>query len=169
MVHSVLQNGSFWSVKWLVLKIETIFLDFLKHFFQEMTAFMPKKRKIFLARFFGTKCLQSRGCFSPLRNPVSTFPCGSATPCGFLIPNWRRKNNTKILALDIKFVSLLDDLTSHLMKRSLLVLIIWGCSLLTIAQAQPLRMMSQIPLASALDARCLLFDSYGMMWIGTEQ
>ena len=30
-------------------------------------------------------------------------------------------------------------------------------------------MMSQIPLARALDARCLLFDSYGMMWIGTEQ
>lgn len=30
-------------------------------------------------------------------------------------------------------------------------------------------MMSQTQLARALDARCLLFDSYGMMWIGTEQ
>ena len=55
------------------------------------------------------------------------------------------------------------------MNRSLLMLFIWGYSLLTIADAQPLRKMSQIPLARALDARCLLFDSYGMMWIGTEQ
>ena len=55
------------------------------------------------------------------------------------------------------------------MNRSLLMLFIWGYSLLAIADAQPLRKMSQIPLARALDARCLLFDSYGMMWIGTEQ
>ena len=55
------------------------------------------------------------------------------------------------------------------MKRSLLMFFFWGCGLLVIAQTQPLRMMSQIPLARALDARCLLFDSYGMMWIGTEQ
>ena len=64
---------------------------------------------------------------------------------------------------------MLDDLNLYAMKRSLLVLFMWGCSLLTIAQMRPLRMMSQIPLARALDARCLLFDSYGMMWIGTEQ
>ena len=49
------------------------------------------------------------------------------------------------------------------MKRSLLMFFFWGCSLLVIAQTQPLRMMSQIPLARALDARCLLFDSYGMI------
>ena len=55
------------------------------------------------------------------------------------------------------------------MKRSLLMFFFWGCGLLVVAQTQPLRMMSQIPLARALDARCLLFDSYGMMWIGTEQ
>ena len=55
------------------------------------------------------------------------------------------------------------------MKRSLLMLFLWGCYVLATAQTQPLRMMSQIPLARALDARCLLFDSYGMMWIGTEQ
>ena len=60
-------------------------------------------------------------------------------------------------------------LNHHIMKRSLLMFFFWGCSLLVIAQTQPLRMMSQIPLARALDARCLLFDSYGMMWIGTEQ
>ena len=60
-------------------------------------------------------------------------------------------------------------LNHHIMKRSLLMFFFWGCGLLVIAQTQPLRMMSQIPLARALDARCLLFDSYGMMWIGTEQ
>ena len=60
-------------------------------------------------------------------------------------------------------------LNHHIMKRSLLILFLWGCYVLATAQTQPLRMMSQIPLARALDARCLLFDSYGMMWIGTEQ
>ncbi len=44
-----------------------------------------------------------------------------------------------------------------------------GWCLLSSAQTMPLRMMSQTPLAKALDARCLLFDSNGMMWIGTEQ
>ncbi|MCR4853692.1 MAG: response regulator [Prevotella sp.] len=57
------------------------------------------------------------------------------------------------------------------MKKSILFLFIYlfGVSLLTFAQSPSLRMMSQTPLSRALDARCLLFDSYGMMWIGTEQ
>ena len=61
-----------------------------------------------------------------------------------------------------------NSYTFSMRKVRTLLLLCW-CCLIVAAQTPPLRQMSRTQLAKALDARCLLFDSYGMMWIGTEQ
>ena len=55
------------------------------------------------------------------------------------------------------------------MSKLLLSLFLWAFSLVMSAQHVPLRIMSQIPVQGAEDARCLMFDKYGLMWIGTDQ
>ncbi len=55
------------------------------------------------------------------------------------------------------------------MRKFLFVSWLLACCLTAMAQTLPLRKVSQTPLVGAEAARCLLFDSRGMMWIGTEQ
>lgn len=57
----------------------------------------------------------------------------------------------------------------HHMTRKLLLLFFLTVSQVMTAQHVPLRTISQIPLQGAEDARCLMFDHYGLMWIGTDQ
>ncbi len=55
------------------------------------------------------------------------------------------------------------------MKRHLVLTIVMMLSLVTAAQDVMLRMISQTPVPGAEEARSLLFDEQGLMWIGTDQ
>ena len=56
------------------------------------------------------------------------------------------------------------------MKRRLLILhLVLMISVGIIAQRVSLRVMSKTPVTGAEEARSLLFDHYGMMWVGTDQ
>ena len=55
------------------------------------------------------------------------------------------------------------------MTRKLLLLFFVFVSHVMAAQHVPLRIMSQMPVQGIEDARCLMFDRYGLMWIGTDQ
>ena len=55
------------------------------------------------------------------------------------------------------------------MTRKLLLLFFVFVSHVMAAQHVPLRIMSQMPVQGIEDARCLMFDHYGLMWIGTDQ
>ena len=52
-----------------------------------------------------------------------------------------------------------------------LILLTLGLTLTLMAASQgvPLRLMSKTPVVGAEEARSLLFDHYGLMWIGTDQ
>ena len=51
----------------------------------------------------------------------------------------------------------------------LLLLFFFAFSQVVSAQHVPLRVLSQIPVQGTEDARCLVLDRYGLMWIGTDQ
>ena len=51
----------------------------------------------------------------------------------------------------------------------LLLLFFFVFSQVVSAQHVPLRVLSQIPVQGTEDARCLVLDRYGLMWIGTDQ
>ena len=55
------------------------------------------------------------------------------------------------------------------MTRKLLLLFFVFVGHVMAAQHVPLRIMSQMPVQGIEDARCLMFDHYGLMWIGTDQ
>ena len=55
------------------------------------------------------------------------------------------------------------------MKRQSLLLLCLGCWLLAMGQQAVLRKMAQIPIPGTEEARSLMFDRYGLMWIGTDQ
>ena len=55
------------------------------------------------------------------------------------------------------------------MNRLLLVKLFMAVSLMTSAQRMPLRIMSQTPVQGTEEARSLIFDPYGLMWVGTDQ
>jgi len=55
------------------------------------------------------------------------------------------------------------------MKKPLLLTVVLTITLLTGANSTPVRLMSQTPVAGAEEARCLMFDHYGLMWVGTDQ
>ena len=54
-------------------------------------------------------------------------------------------------------------------KRALLLTLSVVSCLLLSAQRVPLRIVSQTPLTGSEDAHSLLFDHYGLMWVGTDQ
>lgn len=55
------------------------------------------------------------------------------------------------------------------MKRILLLQVCLAVSLMVSAQRIPLRIMSQTPVQGTEEARSLIFDPYGLMWVGTDQ
>ena len=55
------------------------------------------------------------------------------------------------------------------MSRLLLVCFWLAVSLTTSAQRIPLRIMSQTPVQGTEEVRSLIFDPYGLMWVGTDQ
>lgn len=55
------------------------------------------------------------------------------------------------------------------MNRLLILKICLAVSLLASAQRMPLRIMSQTPVQGTEEARSLIFDPYGLMWVGTDQ
>ena len=55
------------------------------------------------------------------------------------------------------------------MNRLLILKICLAVSLLASAQRIPLRIMSQTPVQGTEEARSLIFDPYGLMWVGTDQ
>ena len=55
------------------------------------------------------------------------------------------------------------------MKRAFLLILFLVVSLLDFAQQVPLRIVSQTPIQGTEEAQCLIFDPYGMMWVGTDQ
>jgi ligand-binding sensor domain-containing protein/AraC-like DNA-binding protein len=55
------------------------------------------------------------------------------------------------------------------MNRSLLVYFWLAVSLTVSAQRIPLRIMSQTPVQGTEEVRNLIFDPYGLMWVGTDQ
>ena len=55
-----------------------------------------------------------------------------------------------------------------MLKKPLFLFLLMVCQVMA-AQHVPLRMISQIPVQGTEDARCLMFDHYGLMWIGTDQ
>ena len=69
-------------------------------------------------------------------------------------------NSKKSLSLHLK---------QKLMKRFPLLMICLAVNLLAFAQQIPLRVMSQTPVQGAEEARSLIFDPYGLMWVGTDQ
>ena len=54
-------------------------------------------------------------------------------------------------------------------RRLLLLLITLPLALMAAAQHVPIRVMSQVQVEGAEESRSLSFDSYGLMWIGTNQ
>ena len=55
------------------------------------------------------------------------------------------------------------------MKRFLLLKICLALTVMASAQRMPLRIMSQTPVQGTEEARSLIFDPYGLMWVGTDQ
>ena len=55
------------------------------------------------------------------------------------------------------------------MSRRLLFLFLFIVNQVMAAQHVPLRILSQTPVQGAEDARSLMLDHYGLMWIGTDQ
>ena len=55
------------------------------------------------------------------------------------------------------------------MNRSFILSIILMLCQQVLAQLVPLRIVSQTPVEGAEEARCLMFDHNGLMWIGTDQ
>ena len=55
------------------------------------------------------------------------------------------------------------------MKRFLLLKVCLALSVMASAQRMPLRIMSQTPVQGTEEARNLIFDPYGLMWVGTDQ
>ena len=58
MRHFGEQNGSFWSVRWLILKIRLKNFAFWNGFLAVFDAFVFLEREKILVLFYGTKCLQ---------------------------------------------------------------------------------------------------------------
>lgn len=54
-------------------------------------------------------------------------------------------------------------------KRVLLLITALALCLILWAQRVPLRIVSQTPVDGAEEARSLIFDRYGLMWVGTDQ
>ena len=54
-------------------------------------------------------------------------------------------------------------------RRLLLLIILLPWVVMAAAQHVPIRVMSQTPVEGAEESRSLLFDHYGLMWIGTNQ
>ncbi len=55
------------------------------------------------------------------------------------------------------------------MARKLLLLFFIALGQVLAAQHVPLRILSQVSVPGTEDARCLMLDHYGLMWIGTDQ
>lgn len=55
------------------------------------------------------------------------------------------------------------------MTQKLLLPFFFAVAQVMAAQHIPLRIMSQTPVQGTEDARCLMLDHYGLMWIGTDQ
>ena len=55
------------------------------------------------------------------------------------------------------------------MTKRLLLAIVMMLSITVSAQRVPLRIMSQTPVQGTEEARSLMFDHYGLMWVGTDQ
>ena len=55
-----------------------------------------------------------------------------------------------------------------MLKKPLFLFLLIACQVMA-AQHVPLRILSQIPVQGTEDARCLMLDHYGLMWIGTDQ
>ena len=55
------------------------------------------------------------------------------------------------------------------MNRLLLVKLFLVVSLVASAQRMPLRIMSKTPVQGTEEVRSLIFDPYGLMWVGTDQ
>ena len=54
-------------------------------------------------------------------------------------------------------------------RRLVLLTIVLAVSLVIGAQNVPIRIVSQTPVTGAEEARSLMFDHYGLMWVGTDQ
>lgn len=55
------------------------------------------------------------------------------------------------------------------MKRAILLINVLMVCLFALAQRMPIRIMSQTSVQGAEEARCLMFDRNGLMWVGTDQ
>ena len=54
-------------------------------------------------------------------------------------------------------------------KKQVLLTMTLAISLVVVAQRMPLRMVSQTPVTGTEEARKLMIDHYGLMWVGTDQ
>ena len=62
-----------------------------------------------------------------------------------------------------------SEILTNEMKRFFILSIIVMLCQQALAQLVPLRIVSQTPVEGAEEARCLMFDHNGLMWIGTDQ